>query len=175
MRFPKSSVRASAVVAVALLAQAVAVAGTMKFSTPCEVPGLREAILQQVNAVRARGSSCGPQRYGAAGALGWNDRLVFAASGHSRDMAERNFFDHRSPSGTEPAQRVDAAGYKWRSVAENIAGGEFDVRGVMQGWMNSPGHCSNIMDPRFTEIGVACVARQGSYYGGYWTMVLARR
>ncbi|TWO65028.1 CAP domain-containing protein [Caenimonas sedimenti] len=147
----------------------------MKFSTPCEVPGLREAILQQVNAVRARGSNCGGQVYGAARAVAWNDQLVSAASGHSRDMADRNYFDHRSLSGTEPAHRVDAVGYKWRGVAENIAAGQFDAHSVMRGWLNSPGHCSNIMDPKFTEIGVACAARAGTVYGGYWTMVLARR
>ena len=175
MHFSRLPTRASAVLAVALVAPALAGAGTMKFSTPCDVPGLREAILQQVNAARERGASCGGQAYGAARTVAWNDQLVSAASGHSRDMADRNYFDHRSLSGTEPGQRVDAVGYKWRGVAENIAAGQFDAQSVVRGWLNSPGHCRNIMDPKFTEIGVACAARAGTVYGGYWTMVLARR
>src|SRR6478736_5570338 len=96
MPHSKTSMRTSAIAAAVLLAQSVATAGTMKFSTPCD-PGLREAILQQVNAVRARGFNCGGQSYGAARAVAWNDRLVAAAFGHSSDMAERNYFDHHSP------------------------------------------------------------------------------
>ena len=136
---------------------------------------MREAILQQVNAVRARGFDCGGERFGNAQPVRWNDQLVSAASGHSRDMADNNYFDHTSLRGTHPQHRVDATGYKWRSVAENIAAGQFTAHSVMRGWMDSPGHCRNIMNPKYTEIGVACVQRPGTTYGDYWTMVLARR
>ena len=149
--------------------------GVFKASSPCAVPGMREAILQQVNAVRARGYDCGGERFGAARSLGWNQQLVSAASGHSQDMAENNYFDHRSLTGTHAQERVDAVGYKWGSVGENIAAGQFTAQTVMAGWMNSPGHCKNIMNPRYSEIGVACVQRAGTVYGDYWTMVLARR
>ncbi|HVZ43985.1 MAG TPA: CAP domain-containing protein [Ramlibacter sp.] len=170
----KTLARSSAVIAAAVLVHSFAAAATFKAS-PCSVPGMREAIVQQVNAVRARGGNCGGDAFGPAQPVAWNQQLVSAASGHSADMAENNYFDHVSRAGSHPADRVEAAGYHWRSVAENIAAGQFDTNGVMKAWMESPGHCSNIMDPKYSEIGVACVQNPGSYYGGYWTMVLGRR
>lgn len=177
MRFSLRPILRGSAVALASLAATLALAAgnTYKFSSPCDVPGLRQAILQEVNAARARGASCGSQAFGPSRPLSWNPQLVAAASGHSQDMAENNYFDHRSASGTRPAQRVQATGYKWGSVAENIAAGFFNSRTVVQGWLGSPGHCVNIMDPKYTEIGVACMARPGTTYGEYWTMVLARR
>lgn len=176
MRFVKSTIRGSAFVAGVLASSLALAAGShYKFSSPCNEPGLREAVLQQVNAARVRGANCGGQVFGPAQSVSWNAQLVSAASGHSLDMAENNYFDHRSLSGTRPAQRVQATGYKWKSVAENIAAGMFNTRTVVQGWMESPGHCVNIMDPKYNEIGVACIARPGTTYGEYWTMVLARR
>jgi uncharacterized protein YkwD len=167
--------RCAAVLAGTVLIHSLATAATYFKASPCRQPGLREAILQQVNAVRARGYDCGGERFGGARPVAWNTQLVSAANGHSLDMAENNFFDHRNLRGEKPSQRVDAAGYKWRGVAENIAAGMFNSNTVMKGWMDSPGHCRNIMDPSFTEIGVACMGKAGSYYGEYWTMVLARR
>jgi uncharacterized protein YkwD len=174
MRFSKTSIRTSAVVAAALVLQSVAAAGPMKFSSPCDVPGLRQAILDQVNAARARGWNCGGQRFAAAAPLGWNERLVSAATGHSKDMAERNYFDHRSPDGLMVSQRASASKYNWKTVAENIAGGDTTVHAVVQGWLQSPEHCVNIMEPAFTEIGVACMQQPGSQWGTYCTMVLGR-
>ena len=46
---------------------------------------------------------------------------------------------------------------------------------ALQGWLDSPAHCENMMDARFSEVGVACVGRRGSAWGTYWTMVLGRR
>ena len=72
-------------------------------------------------------------------------------------------------------ERATAEGYHWRSVGENIAGGDRSVETVVRDWMDSPGHCANIMNPEFTEIGLACVERSRSTWGTYWTMVLGRR
>lgn len=142
----------------------------------CDSAGMRELILQQVNAVRARGATCGGQRYQPARPVAWNEQLGGAASGHSRDMAENNYFSHASLRGTQAAQRVEAQGYRWLSVGENIAAGEnFSAANVVAGWMASPSHCSNIMDAEYTELAVSCVTRPGTTYGKYWTMVLGRR
>ncbi|MBI5277505.1 MAG: CAP domain-containing protein [Burkholderiales bacterium] len=158
-----------------MLIHSFALAGGIFKASPCQEPALREAILQQVNTIRSRGYNCGGQAFGSAQAVNWNSQLVGAASGHSADMAENNYFDHQNLRGQKAQHRVDAVGYKWRGVAENIAAGQFSTRTVMQGWMDSPGHCKNIMDPSYNEIGVACIEKPGSYYGEYWTMVLARR
>jgi uncharacterized protein YkwD len=157
-----------------MLIHSLASASIFKAS-PCNLPGMRDAIVKQVNAVRARGWHCGGESFGPARPVVWNQRLLSAATGHSEDMADNNYFDHVSLRGSHPADRVEASGYHWRNVAENIAAGQFDTPGVMKAWMESPGHCSNIMNPKYEEIGVACVQRPGTIYGGYWTMVLGRR
>jgi uncharacterized protein YkwD len=86
-------------------------------------------------------------------------------------MSDRNFFDHTNPSGEGPAERVDAAGYDWRGIGENIAGGSPDAEGTMQQWMGSDGHCANIMSPDFEEIGIGY--HPGGQYGHLWTQVFA--
>ncbi|MBA2675375.1 CAP domain-containing protein [Ramlibacter sp.] len=177
--FFSSLVRGTGAVLMGSLALHAGIAAASPFSgfsgAPCNVPGMRAAILQQVNAVRATGADCGGERFGAARTVGWNEQLFTAADVHSRDMAASNYFSHESLRGTRAYQRVEAQGYRWKSVAENIAAGDFTVRGVMDAWMQSDGHCRNIMDPGYTEIAVSCVSRPGTTYGDYWTMVLARK
>lgn len=86
----------------------------------------------------------------------------------------QNFFSHTGSNAGSPAQRVTAAGYNWRRVAENIAAGYPSVQAVIDGWMASDGHCANIMDPQLVHLGVACVAGGASNtYSSYWTMDLA--
>ncbi|NNU44281.1 CAP domain-containing protein [Ramlibacter montanisoli] len=75
-----------------------------------------EEALQRINAARAAGRRCGARYMPAAAPLKWDQQLYTAAFGHSSDMARRNYFDHRSPSGTTVGERVDAARYKWRGV-----------------------------------------------------------
>ncbi len=73
-------------------------------------------------------------------------------------MGEENYFSHDSPGGpcgNDFVDRVEAAGYTgWMTLGENIAAGQTTPQEVVAGWMDSDGHCSNIMEPAFTEIGV---------------------
>ena len=117
---------------------------------------------------------CGALAMPAAPPLAWDGRLFGAAVAHARDMATRNYFSHTGLDGRAVAQRVSAEGYDWRSVGENLAAGERTIDGVIAGWLSSPGHCSNLMSRDFAAFGVSCVQREGSGYGHYWTMVLAR-
>jgi uncharacterized protein YkwD len=148
---------------------------TPSYANTCGIAGLQEAIQRQVNAARASARVCGGKRLPAAGSVDWNTRLFSAAAKHSADMARRNYFAHSSPDGSRVSERVSNEGYPWRAVGENIAGGNTTVQAVMSGWMASAGHCSNIMNPAYTEVAVACVKQPGSTWGTYWTMVLARR
>ncbi|RZJ19781.1 MAG: CAP domain-containing protein [Haliea sp.] len=143
-------------------------------ATSCAIPGFRETLLARINAARAAGRSCGGQAQPAAGVLAWNDKLFSAAARHSVDMASRNYFSHTSPEGVDAAGRAVAEGYRWSALGENIAAGDVSVEGVMATWINSEGHCRNIMNPVFADVAVACVARAGTTWGTYWTMVLAR-
>lgn len=144
-------------------------------SVTCGLPNFQAELLQLINQYRAQGASCGGAFYGPAPAVSWNGPLTQAAAAHSNDMVNNNFLGHTGSNGSRFDQRVSAAGYVWRTGAENIAAGRQTVQGVMTGWMNSPGHCSNIMNNSFRDVGVACVpGTSANTYrqGGYWTMVL---
>ena len=144
-------------------------------ATTCSIPGMKEAILAQINATRAAGRVCGTSILPPAPAMAWNDLLFSAAAKHSQDMATRNYFSHDSLDGTTFAQRLTNEGYRWSTAAENIAAGMGTVSGVMTTWLNSDGHCRNIMEPTLNEVAVACVVQGNSTYGTYWTMDLGRR
>jgi uncharacterized protein YkwD len=134
-----------------------------------------EEVLHQLNAARAAGYRCGRRAMGPAAPLRWDPSLYSAAEGHSLDMAKRNYFEHRSPDGADVAYRASSAHYKWRSVGENIAAGVRSMPEAMQSWLESAGHCENIMNPQFQDVALACVAQPGSEWGTYWTMVLGRK
>lgn len=90
-------------------------------------------------------------------------------------MKTNNFFSHTGSNGSTLAQRINATGYAWRAIAENIAGGQRTVNGVVDGWMASDGHCANLMNPNLVEMGLVCVAGTASNaYPTYWTLALGR-
>jgi uncharacterized protein YkwD len=132
--------------------------------------------LQRVNEYRKSGYDCGSEGYFApTRPLAWNTALQSAASGHSSDMATHNYFSHTGLDGSEPGDRITRAGYAWSTWGENIAAGYDTVREVVDGWMQSDGHCANIMNPQFRDMGMACAQSDTSDYGKYWTMDLATR
>ncbi|MCH4897864.1 CAP domain-containing protein [Pseudomonas sp. B707] len=130
-----------------------------------------KALLAEVNAARARPRMCGRQRFAAARPLSWNPALGAAAQGHSKAMAYGNYFAHRDPDGDGPADRARAAGYRGRQIGENIAAGQSSPGKAMAGWLASPGHCANLMNPMFTQVGAGFASEARSDEGVYWTMV----
>ncbi|WP_345352806.1 CAP domain-containing protein [Actinoallomurus liliacearum] len=98
-------------------------------------------------------------------ALRVDTRLRTAARAHSADMRDRNYFDHNSPDGRTPWDRIKAAGYA-DPGAENIAKGYATPEAVVQGWMNSPGHRANILNCSLKAIGVGVAYGSG---GPWWT------
>lgn len=148
--------------------------GTLDARLTCNQPNFQQDILDRVNQARAAGRSCGTTYYGPAPALAWNANLFNAAGAHSTDMAANNYFSHTSLDGRNAGQRITGAGYAWSAYGENIAAGQTSVQSVVDGWLASPGHCANIMNPSYADIGTACVASGTSSYPTYWTMDLAR-
>jgi uncharacterized protein YkwD len=129
---------------------------------------LEEQVLAIVNQHRAAGADCRTGgMFGPTHALTMDPALRCSARKHSADMAARNFFDHTNPSGEDPFVRMQQAGYSFQAAGENIAAGSPDAAGTMQQWMDSDGHCTNIMSPNFTEIGVGYST--GGMYGTLWT------
>ncbi len=144
-------------------------------ATTCSNPGLREAVLAEINVVRTAGRVCGSELLPAVAPVTWNAILFSAAARHSADMAVRDYFSHTTPEGVSSSQRLYNEGYAARAGGENIAAGQGTASGVMSSWLNSSGHCRNIMQPAFSEVALACVAQAGSMYGTYWTMELGTR
>jgi len=135
-------------------------------------PTLASHALELINQVRSRGTHCGDEMFGPAPPVTLSGTLDEVALGHANDMAEKNYFEHVDPAGHSPAERVRATGYQEKLVGENIAYGPKSVDEVVQGWLDSPGHCENIMDPRFAEMGIA-LAPGRAKHGLYWVQVLA--
>jgi len=114
-----------------------------------------DAVLALVNAERAT-SGLRPLRLDTAAAD--------AAYDHAVDMDVRQYFDHYSPEGTSPGQRLTAAGCTFGGWAENIAMGQPTPAAVMTAWMNSPGHRANILSPNLTHVGVGVRYGTGTVY-----------
>ncbi len=124
-------------------------------------------LLALVNDARTNGRYCGTNYMKATNSISWNKLLIQTAKRHSKDMNKNNFFSHTSQTdGSNVAIRAKDAGYDWLVIGENLAYYDPDPseETIMEGWINSPGHCENIMNPDFKEIGM--------YKDGiYWTQV----
>ena len=123
-------------------------------------PQFRHAFLEAINRVRARGCNCGVTYMPPVPPLVWNDQLEISAMGHAADMSVQNYFSHTSLDGRTMQDRIRMAGYTYKGyrsyqIGENIAMGPPTIAEVMQGWFHSPGHCANLMNANFKEIGVA--------------------
>ena len=135
---------------------------------------LASRALKLVNAARARGVTCGSHEFGPAPPLTLSGTLASVALGHATDMAVRGYFDHVDRSGQSPADRVRSVGYREKLVGENIAYGPITVEEAVQGWLHSPDHCENIMDPRFAQMGIGMATGQAARRGLFWVQVLAQ-
>jgi uncharacterized protein YkwD len=140
--------------------------------TECELNDQQQAMLSHINEARSQARQCGTQSFKAVASLAWSCKLEAAARRHSEDMAEHDYFSHTGPEGAGIEQRVGNQDYVWQAVGENIAAGHTSVSAVVEGWLDSPGHCSNIMNEAFTEMGMAKAEDSESRYSTYWTQTL---
>lgn len=99
-----------------------------------------------------------------------NAQLTAAAEGWSEEMAKGDFFEH-----SDTPEIVEAQGYEWRSLGENIAAGYRTPEDVVEGWINSDGHRKNLLSEKFEDIGIGHVFRDDdggdAPFGHYWTQV----
>ncbi|MFE2050499.1 CAP domain-containing protein [Streptomyces sp. NPDC059459] len=119
--------------------------------------GPEAQVLALVNEERAA-AGCSP--------VTANDRLTRAADDYSDVMASSGVMSHTGPDGSTMTSRVEAAGYQWSTLGENIARGQADAASVMESWMNSSGHRANILNCSFRELGVGVHFGDG---GPWWT------
>jgi uncharacterized protein YkwD len=133
-------------------------------------PSAEDQVLVLVNQRRAAGATCGGTVYPPAGPLTMNANLQLAARLHSQDMATQNYFSHTSLDGRTFDQRIRNAGYAGSfPLGENLAGGASNPQALVDGWMNSPGHCANIMNGAYRSTGVGYAFSSSSTYRHYWT------
>ena len=113
-----------------------------------------QAVLAEVNRVRAQGRICGNLPFGPTAPLSLEDRLMDSAQHHAVDQARHRVMSHSGSNGSSPAERATAAGYAWHRTAENVAMGQTTPGEVVDAWLKSPGHCRNIMDPTYVHMGI---------------------
>lgn len=106
-----------------------------------------------------------------------NAQLEHAALLHSQDMARHGYFDHNSPTGMTPWDRIHAAGYQFSAAAENIAAGYPTPEAVIDAFFNetppNDGHRRNLLNCTLQDVGMGYFYQSGSPYGAYWTQDLA--
>lgn len=131
-------------------------AGAGGGSTPAGGSASVQEMARLVNAHRqARGCP----------ALVWLEGAAQAAQAHSADMARRRYFDHVTPEGRQPWDRLAARGVGYRSMAENIAWTPQQTAAqTLRGWVGSPGHRQNLENCAFTHHGIGMQS-------AYWTHV----
>jgi uncharacterized YkwD family protein/spore coat assembly protein SafA len=105
-------------------------------------------------------------------ALTANWQLSRVARYKSQDMIDKNYFAHQSPTYGSPFDMMEAFGLRFSAAAENIAYGQRTAQEVVNAWMNSPGHRSNILSRSYSQTGVGCAKKANGTL--YWTQMFMR-
>ncbi len=128
-----------------------------------DIKTIENKVISLVNAERAK---AGLQPFKT------NWQLSRIARYKSQNMIDKNYFSHTSPTYGSPFNMIENFGIKFSAGGENIAMGQKTAEEVMNSWMNSPGHRSNILNATYTEIGVG-LAKNGSGVC-YWTQMFIK-
>lgn len=102
--------------------------------------------------------------------------LTKAAQAHAADMAKQGYFDHTSRDGLEMVDRVRRVSYRFSAIAENIAMGQTSAKQAVEGWLRSPGHRQNMLNPAYRGSGGGfCQGPEGidSLGSGFWDKPIA--
>ena len=122
-----------------------------------------EAILKLVNQER---------RKAGVPDLKLSDKLTQIAYTKAKDMADKNYFSHDSPTYGSPFDMLKHFGVSYSYAGENIAAGQKSAEEVMNSWMNSSGHKANILNKNYTELGVGFY--RGGQYGTEWVQLFIK-
>jgi uncharacterized protein YkwD len=138
---------------------------------PLPIPKLtyQEEMLNYVNDFRVKGGTCGTKVMPPVGKVSLNEKLNEVALAHSKDMDAKNYFSHTNKEGKSPRDRLRAAGYQDFTYGENIYQSSLaDSEWTFGAWKASAGHCINIMDPNFKEMGLG-------NHNSFWTQIFATK
>lgn len=132
-------------------------------SSETQIVSQMNEVLKLVNQERAKVG---------VSALALDNDLTHIATMKARDMRDKNYFSHNSPTYGSPFEMLQKFGVKYTYAGENIAGGQKTSEQVMKDWMNSSGHRANILNKNYTKLGVGYV--EGGQYGTYWVQLFTR-
>lgn len=128
-----------------------------------DIKAIENQVIKLVNAERSKN---GLQP------LKTNWELSRCARYKSQDMANKGYFSHTSPTYGSPFKMMESFGLRFSAAGENIAKGQKTPQDVMNSWMNSPGHRSNILSSTYNEIGVGLAKNKSGMY--YWTQMFIK-
>lgn len=123
-----------------------------------------------INKARSQPQRCGSTTMPAVPPLVYNAEIARAAQEHAEDMAKNRYFDHDSLDGRSFFDRINATNYRGDPAGENIASGFPTAEETLTGWLESPGHCRNLMS-RFDHTGLGYAVRVDNRYSTpitYW-------
>jgi uncharacterized protein YkwD len=146
----------------------IALAEPFRPPAPHNQGAVSRRVLELTNRARARARRCGATPFAAVAPLTLNATLAHAALLYAEDMATFGYMSHTGHDGSSPAARITRSGYRWREVGENLASGIMTPEEVVAGWLDSPEHCANLMDPLFSQMGVAFAVNPHREVGVYW-------
>ncbi len=124
-------------------------------------------VMAEINLLRTSGCSCGGRKMRPVKPVIWDQRLYQVSRRYALYMERHNHFDHRSLEGQDLGDRLEAIGYNWQKVGENLGFGYDDFYSVLEAWKKSPSHCRMLMDPDVTHMGL-------SKRGVYWAQSFSR-
>ena len=159
---------------VIILLPALLLSAVLPASTPLTVAGFAPAAVLArayalINLARDNARACGSESFQAAPPLAVSATLERTAALHAEDMARWNYFEHTGRDGSAPRDRLARAGYAARLTGENIAFGPDSAEEVVAGWLGSPGHCANLMNARFSAMGLA-FSVEPRKHAVYWVL-----
>lgn len=133
---------------------------------------IAKEVLNETNKARSTSTNCGEHgTFPPAEPLAYNRYLQQAAQAHSEDMAANNFHAHEGSDGSDFVTRVERTDFQGNPVGENVAMGYKTAKEVVDGWVSSPGHCKNIMNPDATLLGVGYATDENAEGETRWTQV----
>jgi uncharacterized protein YkwD len=106
-------------------------------------------------------------------ALNFNGTLDQAAQAKANDMKQNNYWSHVTPDGRTPWDFIKNTDYQYKKAAENLAYGFATSNTTVKGWMNSPGHRANLLDPALRDVGFGIVNIPNYQGKGPETVVVA--
>lgn len=136
---------------------------TTNMVTDSDSASMAKQVLDLVNKERAK-NNLSP--------LMLNNSLSNVAQLKSEDMKNKNYFDHTSPTYGSPFDMMKKFNISYKYAGENIAKGQKTAEAVVNAWMNSEGHRKNILNSKFTDMGIGYVKANGTTY---WTQMFIQK